>query len=91
MGLRDTLELMLQRGQDSPLLRYSLGGECLKAGDALAAVTHLSEAVAQNPALLGTPQLRDARLTSGRLELSASEPLPEGGLRRHVLTWTRLR
>ncbi|MFZ9086188.1 MAG: lipocalin-like domain-containing protein [Steroidobacteraceae bacterium] len=48
-------------------------------------------AVAQNPALLGTPQLREARLTSGRLDLAASEPLPEGGLRRHVLTWTRLR
>lgn len=47
--------------------------------------------VAQNPALLGTPQLRDARLSGGRLELSASESLPEGGLRQHVLTWARLR
>lgn len=48
-------------------------------------------AVAQNPALLGTPQLREARLSGSRLELSASEPLPGGGHRRHVLTWVRLR
>ena len=48
-------------------------------------------AVAQNPALLGKPQLRDAHLSGSRLELSASEPLPGGGSRRHVLTWTRLR
>jgi hypothetical protein len=45
MGLRENLELMLQRGQDSPLLRFSLGGECLKAGDLVAAVEHLRRAV----------------------------------------------
>ena len=41
---------MLQRGQDSPLLRFSLGGECLKAGDLVAAVEHLRRAVEANPA-----------------------------------------
>lgn len=50
MALRENLELMLQRGQDSPLLRFSLGGECLKAGDLVAAVEHLRHAVAANPA-----------------------------------------
>jgi len=50
MGLRRNLEVMLQRGQDSPLLRFSLGTECLKDGDSLAAVGHLREAVRQNPA-----------------------------------------
>ena len=49
MGLRDNLELMLQRGQDSPLLRFSLGSACLDEGDLLAAITHLSAAVEQNP------------------------------------------
>ncbi len=50
MGLRQNLELMLQRGQDSPLLRFSLGSECLKEGDYLAAIGHLQEAVQQKPA-----------------------------------------
>ena len=49
MSLRDNLQLMLERGQDSPLLRYSLGLECLKAGDFLAAIDHLRQAVEQNP------------------------------------------
>lgn len=49
MALRDNLQLMLERGQDSPLLRYSLGQECLKAGDLVAAIDHLRSAVEQNP------------------------------------------
>ena len=49
MGLRGNLETMLQRGQDSPLLRFSLGSECLKQGDLVAAIDHLRQAVEQNP------------------------------------------
>ena len=49
MALRQNLELMLQRGQDSPLLRFSLGGECLKEGDYLAAIGHLRRALDQQP------------------------------------------
>lgn len=49
MGLRDNLQRMLERGQDSPLLRYALGRECLKQGDWLAAIDHLRQAVDQNP------------------------------------------
>lgn len=49
MGLRKNLETMLQRGQDSPLLRFSLGTECLKEGDHLAAISHLRSAVEQEP------------------------------------------
>ena len=49
MALRDNLLLMLERGQDSPLLRYSLGMECLKAGELVAAIDHLRRAVEQNP------------------------------------------
>jgi len=49
MALRGNLQLMLERGQDSPLLRYALGCECLKEGDLLAAIDHLRQAVDQNP------------------------------------------
>ncbi|HEX9707465.1 MAG TPA: tetratricopeptide repeat protein [Steroidobacteraceae bacterium] len=49
MGLRENLQLMLERGQDSPLLRYALGQECLKAGELVTAIDHLRQAVDQNP------------------------------------------
>ena len=49
MALRRNLELMLERGQDSPLLRFSLGLECLKSGDLVTAIDHLRQAVDQNP------------------------------------------
>jgi uncharacterized protein HemY len=49
VGLRENLELMLQRGQDSPLLRFSLGGECLKSGEFVAAIDHLRRAVEMQP------------------------------------------
>ncbi len=48
MALRANLELMLRRGQDSPLLRFSLGSECLKQADFLAAIEHLRKAIEQN-------------------------------------------
>lgn len=49
MALRDNLQRMLERGQDSPLLRFALGQECLKSGDLVSAVDHLRQAVDQNP------------------------------------------
>ena len=49
MALRQNLELMLERGQDSPLLRYSLGQECLKTGELVTAIDPLRQAVDQNP------------------------------------------
>ncbi|MEX0733262.1 MAG: tetratricopeptide repeat protein [Steroidobacteraceae bacterium] len=49
MALRDNLQLMLERGQDSPLLRFALGQACLKAGDLVTAIDHLRQAVDQNP------------------------------------------
>ena len=49
MALRQSLELMLERGQDSPLLRFALGQECLKSGDLVTAIDHLRQAVDQNP------------------------------------------
>lgn len=43
------LEGMLASGQDSALLRFSLGTEYLRAGDAPGACAHLAKAVEQNP------------------------------------------
>jgi hypothetical protein len=44
--------------------------------------------LALNPALVGTPQLREATLTARTLTLSAAEDLP-GGRRVHRLIWQR--
>jgi predicted Zn-dependent protease len=44
-GRIDSLLSMLDRGQDSALLRFSLGNEFLAAGDAANALRHLQAAV----------------------------------------------
>lgn len=49
MSMIDNFEKMLAAGQDSPLLRYSLGLEYSKAGDTARAVEHLRSAVEQDP------------------------------------------
>jgi hypothetical protein len=58
--------------------RYSLRGSTVRH----------RVSIATNPALVGTLQVRDARLAHGRLELAAAEKT-RGGERRHVLTWAR--
>jgi len=45
---RDAFLRMLAAGRDGALLRYSLGNEFMKAGDAPAAIAHLERAVAQD-------------------------------------------
>ncbi len=49
MGIVDNLEGMLARGQDSALLRYSLGNEYLKVDDPETAARHLAAAVELDP------------------------------------------
>jgi predicted Zn-dependent protease len=44
-----SFERMLAAGKDGALLRLSLGNEYLKAGDAVAAATHLARAVEFDP------------------------------------------
>lgn len=44
-----SFERMLAAGRDGALLRYSLGNEWLKAGDAARAAEHLARAVALDP------------------------------------------
>jgi predicted Zn-dependent protease len=45
MTMIENFHGMLERGIDSALLRYSLGNELLKTGDADAAIAHLREAL----------------------------------------------
>lgn len=49
MATIESLEAMLARGQDSALLRYSLGGEYLKSGHHEKSVEHFRQAVALDP------------------------------------------
>jgi predicted Zn-dependent protease len=49
MAIVDNLEAMLARGQDSALLRYSLGGEYLKLDQPGKAAEHLRQAVVKDP------------------------------------------
>ncbi len=72
MPLRRNLELMLERGQDSPLLRYALGQECLKDNDLVAAIDHLRQAVDQNPRYSAAwKALGEAHSRSGSVERAA--------------------
>jgi Tfp pilus assembly protein PilF len=72
MALRRNLELMLERGQDSPLLRFALGQECLKANDLVTAIDHLRQAVDQNPAYSAAwKALGEAHARAGSAERAA--------------------
>ena len=57
-------EAMLERGQDSALLRFSLGNAWLNSGDAAQAAHHLQHAVDQNPDYSAAWKLLGKALTS---------------------------
>ncbi len=46
----EALERMLARGQDSPMLRFTLGNACRKEGRLEDAIGHFTAAVGQDPA-----------------------------------------
>jgi len=48
-SIRARLEQMLAGGKDNALLRFSLGGECLKGADAVGACVHLQRALEFDP------------------------------------------
>jgi len=64
--LVERLEGLLAGGRDDPLLRFSLGAELLKRGDAAAAARHLREATARQPDYSAAWKLLGQAL--GRLE-----------------------
>lgn len=60
---------LLEAGRDSGLLRFSLGSEYLKIGDASVAVQHLEHAVALDPKFSAAWKLLGRALTEcGRFE-----------------------
>ncbi|MGZ8265806.1 MAG: tetratricopeptide repeat protein [Burkholderiales bacterium] len=63
------LQKMLDGGRDNALLRFSLGNEFLKAGDAASAAVHLRAAVTHDPAYSAAWKLLGRALeASGALE-----------------------
>ena len=50
MSLIERFESLLSGGKDNALLRFTLGGEYLKSGDAMKAAEHLRAAVAHDAA-----------------------------------------
>ena len=82
MALIDNLEKMLAAGQDSALLRYGLGGECLKLQRHADAVLHLRKAVELDPGysaawkLLGKALTQDAE-AEGNLALFFGQQLTQ--------------
>lgn len=65
------LEKLLGGPRDGALLRYSLGNEWLKAGDAAQAVGHLRAAVAGDPQHSATWKLLGRALTASGDEAAA--------------------
>ncbi|WP_342650085.1 tetratricopeptide repeat protein [Pseudomonas sp. REB1044] len=47
--MRESLEKMLAKGVDNPLLRFGLGKAWLDEGNGVEAVVHLAQCVAQDP------------------------------------------
>jgi predicted Zn-dependent protease len=64
MGMIESFEAMLARGQDSALLRYGLGNEYLKAYRYDQAIEHLAEAVRQEPGYSAAWKLYGKALTA---------------------------
>ena len=79
MSIVDNLEKMLAQGQDTALLRYTLGAEYLKAGDAAAAVAHLAQAVRQDPHYSAAWKIYGKALT-GTGELDTAKQVYEQGI-----------
>lgn len=78
MGMRENLEKLLAGGQDNALLRYSLGAECLKAGDTDDALAHLAQAVAFDPNYSAAWKLLGRALDSAGRHTEAIETYDRG-------------
>ena len=72
------LEKLLGGPRDGPLLRYALGNEWLKAGDANKAVEHLRAAVAANPGYSAAWKSLGKALTASGAETEALSAYERG-------------
>ena len=68
---RDAFLRMLAAGKDGALLRYSLGNEFFKAGDAAAAIEHLQRAVALDDGYTAAWKLLGKALASAARDADA--------------------
>ena len=71
-------ERMLAAGKDGALLRFGLGNEYLKCGDAAAAVTHLRRAVALDSGYSAAWKLLGKALSAARRDDEALVAWNEG-------------
>jgi len=78
MGIIENFEAMLDRGQDSALLRYGLGNEYFKLEEHTRAIEHLAEAVAQDPTYSAAWKVYGKALTAAGRCAEAIEALDEG-------------
>jgi len=78
MSIIDTLETMRARGQDSALLRYSLGNEYLKAERVDVALEHLAEAVRMDPGYSAAWKLYGKTLAAAGLHEEAMRAFGHG-------------
>lgn len=78
MSIVDNFEKMLASGQDNALLRYSLGNEYLKLGDAAAAARHLQQAVVHDRTYSAAWKLLGKALTEQGDTVSAMQAYTTG-------------
>ena len=78
MGMIENFEKMLAQGKDNPLLRFSLGGEYLKAGTVDRAVAHLRAAVTQDCNYSAAWKLLGKALMAARDDAGAKEAYRNG-------------
>ena len=74
----ENLEAMLARGQDSALLRFSLGNAYYGDGDPEAALPHLERALAQDPAYSAAWKLYGRCLADAGKHREAVEAFDKG-------------
>jgi Tfp pilus assembly protein PilF len=72
------LERLLEGGKDGALLRFGLGNEYLKRGEAEAAVTHLRRAVALDPGYSAAWKLLGKALAAAQCHEAALAAWREG-------------
>jgi predicted Zn-dependent protease len=78
MGMIDNLLQLLARGQEGPLLRFSLGSELYKARRWEEAVEHLAAAVRQDPEYSAAWKLYGRALLEAGRTGEALGPLEQG-------------
>ncbi len=78
MGIIENFEKMLAQGQDNALLRYSLGNEYFKQGQAAMAVEHLAQALTYDPAYSAAWKIYGKALASLGREAQAMAAYEKG-------------